>query len=77
VAEWFPPPWTVEDHNEACFIVKACGGQALAYEYYEEEAGAAWRRTSSRATKCGRSPCRVPSHPFTTRGRYRCGKARA
>ena len=18
----FPPPWTVEDHNDACFIVK-------------------------------------------------------
>jgi hypothetical protein len=31
------PPWTVEDHNGACFIVKDRGGQALAYVYYEEE----------------------------------------
>jgi hypothetical protein len=22
----FPPPWTVEDHNEACFIVKDRNG---------------------------------------------------
>ena len=35
----FPPPWTVEDHNDACFIVKDRGGQALAYVYYEEEPG--------------------------------------
>jgi hypothetical protein len=21
-ARGFPPPWTVEDHNDACFIVK-------------------------------------------------------
>ena len=25
----FPPPWTVEDHNDACFIVKDRGGQAF------------------------------------------------
>jgi hypothetical protein len=35
----FPPPWTVEDHNGACFIVKDRSGQALAYVYYEEESG--------------------------------------
>jgi hypothetical protein len=34
----FPPPWTV-DENPACFIVKDRNGQALAYIYYEEEAG--------------------------------------
>ena len=32
-----PPPWTVEDHNDACFIVKDRNGYALAY--YEEESG--------------------------------------
>ena len=26
----FPPPWTIEDHNDACFIVKDRGGRALA-----------------------------------------------
>ena len=35
----FPPPWTVEDHNDACFIVKDHDGHALAYVYYEEEPG--------------------------------------
>jgi hypothetical protein len=27
----FPPPWTIEEHNNACFIVKDASGQALAY----------------------------------------------
>jgi hypothetical protein len=35
----FPPPWTVEDHNNACFIVKDKNGHSPAYMYYEEEAG--------------------------------------
>jgi hypothetical protein len=35
----FPAPWTVEDHNDACFIVKDKDGHALAYVYYEEEPG--------------------------------------
>jgi hypothetical protein len=35
----FPPPWTVEDHNEACSIVKDKNGYALAYVYYGEEPG--------------------------------------
>jgi hypothetical protein len=35
----FPPPWTVEDHNDACFIVKDHHGYALAYVHYEQEPG--------------------------------------
>jgi hypothetical protein len=27
----FPPPWSVEEMNDACFIVKDHAGQALAY----------------------------------------------
>ena len=38
-ARRFPPPWTIEDYNNACFIVKDGGGQALAYVYFEEEPG--------------------------------------
>jgi hypothetical protein len=34
----FPPPWSVED-TVGCFIVLDHNGQALAYVYYEEEAG--------------------------------------
>ena len=26
----FPPPWTVEEYNDACFIVRDHNGQALA-----------------------------------------------
>jgi hypothetical protein len=27
----FPPPWIVEERNNACFIVKDAAGQALGY----------------------------------------------
>ena len=40
----FPPPWSVQE-LPACYVVKDSGGQALAYVYYEEEAG---RRTSAK-----------------------------
>jgi len=32
-----PPPWPVEEHNNACFIVRDATGQALGYFYFEEE----------------------------------------
>jgi hypothetical protein len=35
----FPPPWTIEDHNDACFVVKDANGVNVAYVYYEEEPG--------------------------------------
>ena len=35
----FPPPWIIEEHNDACFIVHDSSGQALGYFYYEEEPG--------------------------------------
>ncbi len=25
----FPPPWTIDEHNDACFIVRDATGQAL------------------------------------------------
>jgi hypothetical protein len=43
-ARRFPPPWTFEDHNNACFIVKDANGANIAYVYYEEEKG---RRTTA------------------------------
>ena len=36
-ARRFPPPWTTDEHNNACFIVKDATGQALAYFYFEDE----------------------------------------
>ena len=32
-----PPPWMVEEHNDACFIVRDATGQALGYFYFEDE----------------------------------------
>jgi hypothetical protein len=33
----FPPPWTSEELNEACFVVSDASGQKLGYFYFEEE----------------------------------------
>jgi endo-1,4-beta-D-glucanase Y len=38
-ARRFPPPWTLDEANDACFIVRDHNGQALAYVYFEEEPG--------------------------------------
>ena len=38
-ARRFPAPWTIEDHNNACLIVRDANGLAVAYVYYEEEPG--------------------------------------
>ncbi len=35
----FPPPWTIEEANDACFIVRHAIGQALAHFYFEDEPG--------------------------------------
>jgi hypothetical protein len=35
----FPPPWSVEELDDACFIVKDSAGQQLAYIYFEDEPG--------------------------------------
>ena len=47
-ARRFPPPWRVEELTESFKIVDATG-QALAYVYFEDEAGR--RMTMSRITK--------------------------
>ena len=44
VARRFPPPWDIEEANASCFIVKDNNGQALAYAYFESDAG---RRTAA------------------------------
>jgi hypothetical protein len=56
----FPPPWSVEE-TDACFIVRAASGQALAYVYFEEEPG---RRSAAHLlapTRPGASPPTSPS----------------
>ncbi len=45
----YPNPWSVDDPDmklgQDCFIVRDANGQALAYAYFEEEAG---RRAAAR-----------------------------
>jgi len=33
----FPPPWTIEESNNACFIVRDKNRQGLGYFYFEDE----------------------------------------
>ena len=35
----FPPPWSIEELNDACFVVRGHDGQQLAYVYFEDEPG--------------------------------------
>jgi len=35
----FPPPWSIEEHNNACFIMNDADGQTLAYVYFEDDRG--------------------------------------
>ena len=35
----FPPPWTIEENNNGCFIVRDSIGQALGYFSFEDEPG--------------------------------------
>jgi hypothetical protein len=39
-----PPPWTFEEANSTCFVVKDANGFAVCYVYYESELG---RRTAA------------------------------
>jgi hypothetical protein len=38
-ARRFPPPWTLDEMNDACFNVRDATGQALAYVYFGGELG--------------------------------------
>jgi hypothetical protein len=38
-ARRFPPPWSVDEYNDACFVVRDDNGQQLAYVYFEDEPG--------------------------------------
>ena len=38
-ARRFPPPWTIDEANNVCFIARDGTGRALAYGYFENEPG--------------------------------------
>jgi len=35
----FPPPWSTDELNDACFIVKDSAAQKLGYFYFDDEPG--------------------------------------
>jgi hypothetical protein len=60
----FPPPWTLEENNDACFIVRDKNGQALGYFYFEEEPGrraAANLLTRDKARRMAANFAKLPS----------------
>jgi hypothetical protein len=67
----FPPPWTV-DGLDAAFVVRDHGGQALAYVYYEEEAGrraAAKLLTKDEARRIAAKIAKLPDMLLSSRRR--------
>jgi len=40
LARRFPPPWSLEELNDACFVVIDSAGQKLAYVYFADESSA-------------------------------------
>ena len=42
-------PWTIDEANDACFIVRDSTRQALAYVYFEDEPG--WRSAAKLLTR--------------------------
>jgi hypothetical protein len=39
----FPAPWSAEEYNDVCYIVRDHDGQVLACVYYEEESRRLWQ----------------------------------
>ncbi len=77
----FPPPWTLEENNDACFIVRDSAGQALGYFYFEDEPGRrstaklltrdeAWRMaaTFAKLPRCYRPDWKSPPIPEQAEG---------
>ena len=59
----FPPPWSVDEENSACFIVKDHEGKSLAYVYFEDEPGrrsAAHLMTRDEARRIAASIAKLP-----------------
>jgi len=56
----FPPPWTVEEYNDACFIVRDNDGQQLAYVHFDNPRAAAKPLTRDEARSIAANIAKVP-----------------
>jgi endo-1,4-beta-D-glucanase Y len=68
----FPPPWTIEEANNACFVVKDANGFAVSFVYFENEAGrrtAAKLMTKDEARRIAANIARLPDSSEPSRGR--------
>ena len=62
-ARRFTPPWTIDEMDNVCFVVRTAGGQALAYVYFEDEPGrqtAAVLLTRDEATRNAANIAKLP-----------------
>jgi hypothetical protein len=63
-ARRFPPPWTFDEANHACFIVRDGNNFPVAYVYFESEPGrraAAKLMTKDEARKIANGIAKLPS----------------
>jgi hypothetical protein len=63
-ARRFPPPWSIEEANNPCFIVRDSTGQVLAYVYFEDEPG----RRSAAKLLAKASPLRLIRYVWSSTG---------
>jgi endo-1,4-beta-D-glucanase Y len=59
----FPAPWTLDEANKACFIVRDHNGLAVAYVYFESEPGrraAAGLMTKDQARRIAANIAKLP-----------------
>jgi HEPN domain-containing protein len=70
-ARRFPPPWSVEEADSKldrrCFIVRDDNGQALAYVYFEEEAGRRAAANLFTRDEARRIAAHIAKRPLATR----------
>jgi hypothetical protein len=71
MARTFPQPWTFEENNNACFIVRDANKFPVAYVYFEDEPGrraSANLMTKDEARRIASNIVKLPALLLATRG---------
>ena len=71
MARTFPQPWTFEENNNACFIVRDANKLPVAYVYFEDEPGrraSANLMTKDEARRIASNIVKLPALLLATRG---------
>ena len=56
----FPPPWTIEELNNACFVVSDASGQKLGYFYFDDPRSADKPLTRDEARRIAANIAKLP-----------------